>query len=243
MASIEWPALPDEGFSLELKSIVDDTAEGSNWEMSENHFGSPGLSNTSYYSFHLPSGKDSAFSSSETHILEFTTSQDFYQDPDHHNMAGISIKELTGPGYIFHGEIRVEQGEIYDPSDLVFTPQEPFNSPSSLVYSFIDKSGQESSNHTIQFNPALDVRLGIQPKFRLYPVPAKEFCIIEIPPDHQGLIDYFLFDLNGKMLQSLHSEKTGSKLTIDLTGVESGIFFYLIRTRQAVVNGKIEVIK
>ncbi len=243
MASSEWPTLPDEGYSLELNSIVDDTGNGDNWELSKNHFGSPGLPNSSHYSFHLPSGKDSIFTSYETQLLALTSSQDFYQDPDHHKMAGISIKELTGPGHMFLGETRVEQGKTYDPSDLVFTPQEPFNSSSSLVYSFIDKSGQESSNHTIQFIPAVNVKQGIRPNFRLYPVPAKEFCIIEIPPDHLGPIDFFLFDLNGKTLQSLHSKITGKNLTIDLTGVESGIYFYMIRTRQAVVNGKIEVIK
>ena len=158
-------------------------------------------------------------------------------------MAGISIKEITGPGHLFLGDVKAEQGEIYDPSDLVFSPQEPFNSPTSLIYSFIDKSGQESSDHAIQFNPAVSVSQGIRENFRLYPVPAQEFCMIEIPPDHQGPIDFYLFDLNGKSLQSLHSKTTKRTLTIDLSGVKNGIYFYLIKTRQAVVNGKIEVIK
>ena len=150
---------------------------------------------------------------------------------------------LFQTGHMFLGETRIEQGKIYDPSDLIFSPQEPFSSSSSLVYSFIDNSGQESTDNTIQFNPAVNVKPGIQPGFLLYPVPAKEFCMIEIPPDHLGPIDFFLFDLNGKTLQSLHLINPGSKLTVDLTGVESGIYLYLIRTRQAVVNGKIEVIK
>ena len=158
-------------------------------------------------------------------------------------MAGISIKELAGPGHMFMGETRVEQGKIYDPSDLVFSPQEPFSSSSSLVYSFIDKSGQESSDYTIQFNPAVNVSQEVRENFRLYPVPAKEFCMIEIPPDYLGPIDFFLFDLNGKTLQTLHLKITERTLVIDLTGVESGIYFYLIRNSQAVVNGKIEVIK
>jgi hypothetical protein len=83
----------------------------------------------------------------------------------------------------------------------------------------------------------------LRESFRLYPVPAQEFLMIEIPPDHLGPIDFFLFDLNGKTLQSLHSKTTGRMLSVDLTGVESGIYFYLIKTRLSVVNGKIEVIK
>jgi len=243
MASAEWPDLPDEGYSIELKSIVHDPDNGSHWEISENIFGSPGLPNYSYYSFQVPSGKDSVFSSYETHLLKFISSQDFYLDPDYHLMAGISIKELTGPGLMFLGETKVEQGKIYDPADLVFSPQKPYTSSSSMVYSFIDKSGQESSEYTIQFIPTVNVSQGVREEFRLYPVPAKEFCTIEIPPDHQGPVNFILFDLNGKMIQSLHLKITGANLIIDLSEVGSGIYFYLIRTRQAVVNGKIEVIK
>lgn len=243
MSSIEWPVLPEEGFSLELTSIVDDTDLGANWELSENLYGSPGLSNSSYYSFHLPSGKDSVFTNSETQVLELYSSQDYYQDLDHHKMAGISIKELSGPGHILLGETRIEEGRIYDPSDLVFSPQEPYNNASSLVYSFIDRSGQESSNHTIRFNPTLNIKQKSRADFHVYPVPAQDFCIIEIPLGHQGPIDFFLFDLNGKTLQSLHSKTTGTKHTVDLSGVESGIYFYLIRTGKTVKNGKIEVIK
>jgi len=243
MSSSDWPFLPDEGFSIELKSIVDDTGNGDHWEISENIFGSPGLPNSSFYNFQEPSGKDSVFNSNETLLLKFISSQDFYWDKDHHNLARISIKEIAGPGHLFMGETKVEQGKIYDPSDLVFSPQEPFSSSTSLIYSFIDKSGQESSSHTIQFNPVVNVNQELRESFRLYPVPAQEFLMIEIPPDHLGPIDFFLFDLNGKTLQSLHSKTTGRMLSVDLTGVESGIYFYLIKTRLSVVNGKIEVIK
>jgi hypothetical protein len=87
------------------------------------------------------------------------------------------------------------------------------------------------------------VNQGLRQSFHLYPVPAQEYCIIEIPPEYMGPLEFFLFDLNGKTLQSLHSKNTGRTLTIDLTTVDSGIYLYLIKTRQAVVNGKIEVIK
>lgn len=243
MATSEWPALPEEGFSLELKKLVDETNNGTNWEISENTFGSPGLPNNSYYNYQKPTGKDSAFSSFETHLIEFISSPDFYRDADYHSMARISIKEITGPGQLFLGETKAVQGQTYDPSDLVFSPQEPFSSPSTLTYSFIDNSGQESSDHTIQFNPAVRVNNGVRERFHLYPVPAQDFCTIEIPANHHGPIDFFLFDLNGKTLQSFHSIISERTLTIDLTRVESGIYFYLIKTRQAVVNGKIEVIK
>lgn len=211
--------------------------------ISENSFGSPGLLNHAFYNFQKPSGKDSVFTSHETHLLGFISSQDFYSDRDHHSLAGISIKEITGPGQFYLEDTRIDQGQIYDPHDLVFQPHEPYSSATKLIYSFIDKSGQESSDYSIWFNPALNVTEKARESFRLYPVPAQEFCIIEIPTDHLGPIDFFLFDMNGKTLQSLHSKISDRNLTIDLAGVESGIYFYLIKTNRSVVNGKIEVIK
>jgi len=243
MASEEWPELPSEGFSMELKRIVEDTDKGGSWEISENRFGSPGLPNYESYNFHPPTGKDSAFNNHETHILQFSSTQDFYQDTDNHGLVGISIKDLSGPGLFFLGETGIEQGNIYEPSDLVFSPQEPYGSTSSLVYSFIDGSGMESSDHIIQFNPAVKVKQGSRDRYRLYPVPAGEYCIIELPPDHLDFIDFYLFDLNGRMLQRLHWAQPGSQLHVDLSGIENGIYLYRIRTGQAVVNGKIEVIK
>jgi len=243
MASTEWPTLPAMGFSLELKNILYDTENGANWEISEDIYGSPGLPNHAFYNFHPPTGLDSVLNNHETHILEFTSSLDFYQDPDKHKLAGISIKEISGPGQFRLGETNLEQGNIYAPSDLVFSPQEPFNSISTLTYSFIDKSGQESPDYSLRFDPAANTGADIRASFRLFPVPAKDFCTIEIPPDHQGPLDYFLFDLNGRVLQSKHSNSSGEQLNIDLSGVESGIYFYLIKTRSSVVNGKLEVIK
>jgi hypothetical protein len=243
MTSTDWPHLPEEGYSIELKSLVEDTGNGNSWELSENSFGSPGLLNHSLYNFQKPSGRDSVFTSYETHLLEFLSSEDFYSDPDNHPMAGISVKAITGPGKFYMDGAIIEEENIYAPGDLVFQAREPHNSPSSLVYSFFDKSGQESANYSIHFSPNTDVIKEAREIFRLYPVPAQEYCILEIPPDHLGLIDLFLFDLNGKTIQSVHSEINQKNLMIDLSGVENGIYFYLVRTRLSVVNGKLEVIK
>jgi hypothetical protein len=243
MASSDWPALPDEGFSYELKSIVDDTNEGTSWEQSENIFGSPGLPNYDFYDFQKPSGKDSSFNSYETHILGFNSSHDFYSDPDYHNMAGISIIEISGPGHLYLGDTLLEQGQTYGPSDLIFKPQEPFTNSSILRYSFIDASGQEGSEHIISFLPAVHAAQRARENFRLYPVPARDFCFIEIPSQHRGAIEFSLVDLNGKILQLHHFKNTGSLLKIDLTTVDSGMYFYLLKTDQSLVNGKIQVIK
>ena len=243
MTSSQWPLLPDEGYSIELKSLVEDTGNGNSWELSENSFGSPGLLNHSYYNFQKPAGRDSVFTSYETHLLEFLSSEAFYSDPDNHSMGGISVKTITGPGQFYMEGTLIKEGDIYPPGDLVFQAREPHNSPSNLVYSFFDKSGQESANYSILFSPSTDVIQEARESFRLYPVPAQEYCILEIPPNHLGPIDFFLFDLNGKTLQSLRSKINEQNLEIDLSGVKNGIYIYLIRTRLSVVNGKLEVIK
>jgi hypothetical protein len=243
MTSFGWPVLPDEGYSIELKSITDDTGNGPNWEISEDCFGSPGLLNHTSYNFKKPSGRDSVFTNNETHLLGFVSSTDFYSDNDNHSLAAISIKEISGPGQFYIGETKVTKGKTYDPSDMVFRPSEPHNNQSRMIYSFIDKSGQESPDHSLWFNPALYNTRSSRANFRHYPVPAREFCVIEIPSEDQGPLDFFLFDINGRILQSLHSTGKVDMLTIDLNGVDDGIYFYLIKTSSSVVNDKIEVIK
>jgi hypothetical protein len=243
MDSADWPVLPEEGFSLELKTITDDATDGAHWELSQNRFGSPGLPNSSFYNFHTPSGKDSVFSNDETRLLVFNSSGGYYSDDDQHMMSGISIKQITGPGQFYRDNSRIVTGTMYEPGEIVFEPHEPLSSATRLVYSVIDKSGQESSDYSIWFNPALRTHSSHREVFRLYPVPSSDFCTIEIPEGHAGPIEFFLFDLNGKLLQSLHTTYAISELNIDLTGVESGIYLYLIKTGLSVVNGKIEVIK
>jgi hypothetical protein len=243
LGSTDWPVLPPEGYSLELRHITDDTESGSNWEISEDIFGSPGLSNHLCYQFRAPSGKDSVFSNHETHVLEFTSSEEYYLDHDHHKMAGISILELSGPGLLHSGSTEVEEGKLYGPSDLVFSPREPYTVASKLTYSFTDISGQESPAHMIQFMSMVHTPPEPRAEFHLYPVPAKDYCIIDLPSGHQGPVDFDLFDLNGRKLQSIHVPDAGNQFHIDLSRIENGVYFYLIRTRQAAVNGKIEVIK
>jgi hypothetical protein len=243
MASPDWPSLPAEGFSLELRNITEKTDIGSNWEISENIFGSPGLPNHQFYNFQAPTGKESVFSNLETHTLEFISSEEYYHDPDLHQMAGIFVKKLTGPGKMYLGDTMLEQGKVYDPADLIFSPEEPLSSGSSLEYSFIDRSGQESSVHTIQFNPMVRATQTSRERFHIYPIPARDFCILDLPPDFQGPLYFYLFDLNGRLLKSLQTISTGKQLHIDLTRMDSGIYFFLIKTRESLINGKIEVIK
>ena len=243
MASPDWPELPEEGFSIELKSMADDAGIGANWELSENCFGSPGQPNYTRFDFHKPLGKDSIFNNNEFHHLGFISTGEFYSDQDHHQLAGISIKEITGPGQLYLDNTRIDPGNIYDPADLEFHPHEPFSSATSLTYSFIDKSGQESSDYSIWFNPTLDVPHVNRQSLRVYPVPSRDFCIIELPPDYPDPVGFFLFDMNGKRLKSLYFPGGSREMNIDLTGVGSGIYIYMIKTDLSVVNGKIEVIR
>ena len=243
MDSPDWPVLPDQGYSLELHSLVDDPSDGANWELSADRFGSPGLPNQSTYHFQPPSGKDTLCSNSKTHLLYLYSSPEFYYDPDGHGMAGISVKSINGPGDIYLGSEKVEESKIYAPADLIYQPRGALNVSTSLIYSFIDNSGQESSDHVIRFDPLTGTSRLLRKEIHIYPVPAHDFCRFEIPRDLAGPIHFYLIDLQGKILQSLHTDISGGNFIVDLTRVESGFYFYLIETGQSIINGKLEVIK
>jgi hypothetical protein len=243
MNSPHWPVLPDEGYSVELHGLVDDPSDGANWELSADRFGSPGLPNQSTYQFQPPSGKDTLCSNSKTHLLDLYSSEEFYYDTDGHGMAGISVKSISGPGDIYLGSEKVEESKIYAPGDLTYQPRGPLNASTSFIYSFIDNSGQESPDHVIRFGPLTGATRPQREEIHIYPVPSHDFCQFEIPRDLTGPIHFYLIDLQGKILQSLHTDVTEGNFIVDLTRVESGFYFYLIETGQSIINGKLEVIK
>jgi hypothetical protein len=95
----------------------------------------------------------------------------------------------------------------------------------------------------IQFHPMTRSTRPVRESFHLYPVPAKDHCKFVFPPDLRGPLEFSLFDLNGRLLQSRQFVSIGDEMHVDLTAVGSGMYFYLIRTPNAVFNGKLEVIK
>jgi len=239
----DWPVRPAEGYSLELKSIINNTDLGMNWEISENTYGSPGLPNHTAYSFQQPAGKDTTLSNSQNTVLSFLSSPDFYSDPDNHSLAGISVKSIEGPGRIYSNYNQVSSGNIYEPSDFIFQTDKPYYVATLLQYSFIDQSGQESSDYSINFLNATSITPDSQEGFRLYPIPAQHECYFEIPASHLGPIDFYLFDLNGKILQHRNMIQTDKILSIDLSDISNGMYIYMLKTPLTVRNGKIDVIK
>jgi hypothetical protein len=95
----------------------------------------------------------------------------------------------------------------------------------------------------IRFDPLTGTSRLLREEIHIYPVPAHDFCRFEIPRDLAGPIHFYLIDLQGKILQSLHTDISGGNFIVDLTRVESGFYFYLIETGQSIINGKLEVIK
>ena len=240
-ASGDWPVMPSEGYSLELKHFIDHPEFGINWELSENSFGSPGLPNHNIYSFQKPTGKDTTFSNLFPMNLAFLSSSDFYSDPDQHSLGGIFVKSIEGPGKFFGNQKPVSSGKVFEPADFIFQPDLPYEQVTRLTCSFIDQSGQESSNFTINFQNHTGENPESPQAIRLYPIPAQSVCFLEIPAIHTGPKEFYLFDLSGKILQQHHLIQSDSRLRIDLTGLADGIYLYMLKTSQTVVNGKIEV--
>jgi len=243
MHTSSWPVLPDEGYSLELKKPVLDEQVGSNWSLSHNEFGSPGLSNSLFYNFHQPNGKDSILSNEETAMIRFDPPGDLYSDQDGHALAGIHVTGLEGPGKFYFGGDQVTSNSILPPGDLFFEPSPPYSKASRLVYRLIDRSGESSEAFLLNFLPDTDIRKKIRSAFKIYPNPAVDHVTIRFETSLFNSADFVMFDIMGNQILQRKIAGGQNMTTVPLNDLKPGIYIYSIRTAGDRWFGKIEVIR
>lgn len=243
MNTAGWPDLPAEGFSLELKLPVYNPETGASWKMSHNRFGSPGLSNSSYYDFHHPAGKDSVLSNREPARIRFSTSTDYFNDQDGHELAGIRIVSLEGPGKFYQSGNQVTGSSVLPPEDLYFEPELPYSRSSRLVYRLIDQSGESSDACTLEFLSDTKAWERMQSGWKLYPNPATDHFIFETDVAFGYPSEFVLLDITGKQVLHQHVSAGDRKIVVSLSGLESGIYIYKLQAPGRRMYGKVEVIR
>ena len=242
MNSLNWPELPGEGYSVELRKPALDTKYGANWTLSSNAFGSPGLPNDRVYNFSKPTAIDSTFSNAMPVWVRLNSTNEYFWDPDHHDLAGIDIISLEGPpGRILFNGIPIVDPGIIPPGDLQYEPLEPLRKSTFLTYRVFDRSGEASDPHTLAFRSATDLREHIQQNWKCYPNPATDHMIIETVAGRIDPSRFTLTDLSGKTLLEKHIQPGNSQVRIQLEGIAPGIYFYQLVNPGVILQGKIEV--
>lgn len=243
MKSPGWPVLPAEGFSLELKQPVDNPQEAANWEISTNRFGSPGISNSSYYDFHHPTGKDSIFTNRESALIRLGSSAEYFSDIDGHTLAGIRVSGIEGPGKFYQSGKQITGSGILPPEDLYFEPATPYSKGSELTYRLIDCSGESSDAYTLEFLPDTKTWERIRSGYRLYPNPARDHFIIETDVALLYPSEFVLLDITGKHILQQHVFPGEKKFLVNLSGIAPGIYIYYLETTGQRLYGKAEIVK
>jgi|GEM_PF-815524 len=238
-----WPELPAEGFSLELRQPVKDPQYGVNWKLSHNQFGSPGLSNSRFYNFQRPSGKDSMLTNHEPAWVRLATSDDFYSDHDGHVLAGIRVMSKEGPGTLFCEGNPVSSNEIISPADLYFEPAAPYSKTTKLVYRMIDRSGESSEEYVLEFIPETGTWETIQSEWKVYPNPARDQLFIETGIAFLQPREFVLLDITGKELLRRQLTNGERKMSVPLSGVEPGIYIYVLKGHGQRLHGKVEIVR
>lgn len=238
-----WPELPAEGFSLELRLPVNDPQYGASWKLSHNRFGSPGLSNSRFYNFQRPSGKDSMLTNREPAWIRLTTSDDFYSDHDGHVLAGIRVVSKEGPGNLLYEGAPVTSSGILSPADLYFEPAAPYSKTTKLVYRMIDRSGESSEECSLEFIPETGTWETIQSGWKVYPNPARDQLFIETGIAFLQPREFILLDITGKELMHRQLINGAQKVSVNLSGLEPGIYIYVLQSHGQRLHGKVEVIR
>jgi hypothetical protein len=238
-----WPQLPAEGFSLEIKQPVFEPQIGACWEQSRNRFGSPGLSNRLFYDFHAPGGKDSIFNNREPAWIMLNTSDAYFSDPDGHILSGIQVISTEGPGKFLHEGTPVTGSGILSPSDLYFEPAPPYTKTSRLVYRFIDCSGDASDEYALEWIPETGTLKEAGAAWKVYPNPATDHLIIETGIPFMQPENFIMLDITGKQLLNMKLSSGGGKTTVSLSGLEPGMYIYILKGTGHLLHGKVEVVQ
>jgi hypothetical protein len=236
-----WPELPPEGFSLEIKLPVYDPQIGACWQLSHNCFGSPGLPNRLFYDFHAPTGKDSTLNNREPAWIRFNSSDTYYSDPDGHELSAIQVISTEGPGNFTHLGTPVTGSDMLSPADLYFEPAAPYSTTSRLVYRLIDRSGEASEEYAIECIPETGTRKNIQTTWKVYPNPATDHLTIETGIAFLQPRDFILLDITGKQLLNKKLTPGEGKATINIDGLEPGMYIYILKGAGHRLHGKVEI--
>ncbi|MDF1572665.1 MAG: CotH kinase family protein [Bacteroidales bacterium] len=238
-----WPELPAEGYSLELGQPANDPQYGVSWQLSHNRFGSPGLPNSRFYNFQRPSGKDSMLTNREPAWIRLATSDDYFSDSDGHVLAGIRVVSKEGPGKILCEGTPVTSSGILSPADLYYEPAAPYSKTTKLVYRMIDHSGESSDECTLEFIPETGTWEKIQSGWKVYPNPARDQIFIETGIAFLQPHEFILLDITGKKLLHKQLVNGSQKMSVHLSGLEPGIYIYVLQAHGQRLHGKIEVVR
>jgi hypothetical protein len=238
-----WPVLTEEGHSIELKNITDNLLFGSSWQISKNIFGSPGLSNQSMYDFNPPRGIDTLLNNRENTILDFTIPNELYSDPDGHELAAVQIIAINGPGEFYTNNIKLSENSFYEPIAISFIPNEPYSNNTQLVYRLIDCSGQSSSIHIVRFSDLTKLEENKALHLKQYPNPVASICHFEINESFSGPFEFTLTDITGKTLLKRIIYSEGGRYTTHLSEIPAGLYIYILKSDEMILQGKIQLVK
>lgn len=86
----------------------------------------------------------------------------------------------------------------------------------------------------------LSAQDGLLDQLRLYPNPTTDFIRIEGPFEHQELIQIRLLDMQGKLIRkNLLAQENENSLSVDLRGLETGMYFVQVSRKGASKTFKI----
>jgi hypothetical protein len=237
----QWPLLPPQGYSIELNAISDDPDSGSNWNLSENTFGSPGISNASWYTYHDPSGKDVLFDGTKETILPFSRASNLYFDPDGHQLAAVTVTSVSGPGEIWVEGEELKEGSTYNPTDFFYYPAEDNDdSITVLNYRFIDYSGGKSLEHSVVL---MNLPSGLTPSktqdVNVFPVPSEDYCFIQMPGEETGNAIIRIFDMSGNHICTEETFSDQGLIKLSLSGYRNGMYVFILRFKENMHSGRL----
>lgn len=228
------------GFSLELNATSFDNLEPKNWGLSDNTYGTPGLSNETNYKFSPPLTSDFQIPFAENQ--EMVTVQTFqfpFDDMDEHSIEGIAFQESPALSLLSINGKPIISDSVYRMHDSPFEWKTTYD---SVAYQFavVDASGMASSLHTLAFAKAVGINQQEINSITVSPVPAKNFIVIDKLPESNRPIQIYLWNVSGILVKEFKGQSLNSNITLPVSDVENGV--YILQLKGAEFKTSLSVI-
>ncbi|RLD42874.1 MAG: hypothetical protein DRI86_10945 [Bacteroidetes bacterium] len=228
LAKLTGDQIPTSIFSIDntmfLEFISDNTNSSTGFDISYESF------------FPIYCSGTALFTDSASYIEDGSDTSDY----NNSTFCKWLIKPTNGyPIRLFFDSFNLEQGndllKIYDPST---TPSQLLatltgnNIPPSIVspggemfLTFTTNSSQTASGWQAHYitGPSVGISVTEKQVYKIYPNPAKSFVVIQAQSGNK-ITNIQLYSIEGKLIKSISNDINNSKIKLNLTNIQSGIY-------------------
>jgi hypothetical protein len=221
------------GFSMITNEIVDYQPDRSTWDIVFTKYMSVQTGESGYDTVYPVTGvlnNEEVYSEKFMQIAPDFAGYNPYGWDSTRTSIGYDWKSFTGSSYVIADSlayfVKTKAGDVYK---LVFVKFSGSSSGGKIIFKKSKVASVGTSDKTMDFNP------------QVYPNPANDKIDIWIPGTLSGSITLLMNDLSGRMVYKQNIPGTGTEYSINVTGLNPGMYLLKISSEKNTVLRKVMI--